>query len=477
MSAEARTVSTAPAVAPEEPAARAGLPLLLRLAPLLAALVVVPLAVTGPLVDPDTWWHLRSGSDVLSTHVLVGPDPWSPLTSGTWVRHQWLAEAAMSGMWALGGAAAVAWLVPVAAVATVLSTHLTLRRDSGVVVSAIVALLGFVGTTVSLSARPQVLSFPLAVVAAGAWLASSRDARLRWWLVPLTWVWACVHGFWILVPLLGALVALGVLLEERRAAPALRLGALAAATAVAGALTPVGPRLLEAPFAVGEITGFIEEWQPAPAGSPAFLVVAAMVLLALGLRLRSGRAPWPEVLLAAFAAYLAVTHGRTVALAAMVAAPLLGSALSTATRTAERVRRRELGALALAAVVGVGVAGALAPVRAQQPDGFPHALSAELATLSPGTVVCNDYFVGGWLLWQHPDLVPVVDGRTELYSVGSLRQFVTLEGARPGYEAVLAERGCPVALVDGSGPLAAALSVQGWQRAGTDGRWVLLERP
>ena len=44
--------------------------------------------------------------------------------------------------------------------------------------------------------RPQVISYLLVAVTVGAWLRTRDDGRLRWWLVPLAWVWAMLHGMW-----------------------------------------------------------------------------------------------------------------------------------------------------------------------------------------------------------------------------------------------------------------------------------------
>ena len=44
--------------------------------------------------------------------------------------------------------------------------------------------------------RPQVLSYLLIALTVGAWLRTWDDGRLRWWLVPVTWLWAMLHGMW-----------------------------------------------------------------------------------------------------------------------------------------------------------------------------------------------------------------------------------------------------------------------------------------
>ena len=36
-----------------------------------------------------------------------------------------------------------------------------------------------------------------------AWLRTADDGRARWWLVPLTWLWACSHGMWFVGVVIG----------------------------------------------------------------------------------------------------------------------------------------------------------------------------------------------------------------------------------------------------------------------------------
>ena len=63
--------------------------------------------------------------------------------------------------------------------------------------------------------RPQMLSFLLVAVTAAAWLRTREDGRLRWWLVPLTWVWAMLHGMWPIGIVIGVVAVVGLALDRR----------------------------------------------------------------------------------------------------------------------------------------------------------------------------------------------------------------------------------------------------------------------
>ena len=86
--------------------------------------------------------------------------------------------------------------------------------------TAAAGLLGFFASDIIDRLRTPVLLFDAAglclfAVVTGAALATVDDGRPRWWVVPLTWVWACTHGTWILGIAMTALVACAGLLDRR----------------------------------------------------------------------------------------------------------------------------------------------------------------------------------------------------------------------------------------------------------------------
>ena len=62
--------------------------------------------------------------------------------------------------------------------------------------------------------RPQVLSYLLIAVTTAAWLETRRDGKVRWWLVPLAWVWAMVHGMWPVGIIIGLVALVGLALDR-----------------------------------------------------------------------------------------------------------------------------------------------------------------------------------------------------------------------------------------------------------------------
>jgi hypothetical protein len=468
----------------------AATPLLGRLAlPLL--LVALPVLAVRPVSDPSPWLHLKVGAFLAGGGRFTLPDPWSPLAAHAYVPTQWLPSVVTAWLHPHLGTPLLAWEraagIGVLALALLLWAG-TLARPS---VAAAVAAVAVFAAWPSLTERPQLAGFVLLVPVLAAWWGTAQDHRPRWWLVPLTWLAACVHGIWATGGAIGAVVALCVILSGAGRRVALRLLALLAACAAAAALTPVGPRLLLTPFAVsGQGRQFVQEWMPSSVRSPH--VLAALVLLAaawlcwvaLGRRM-----PGWHVVLVLLGCALALSMQRTVAVAAFVAVPLAATAVEALLRSREGAARdavpapvQRLGRTALvwvaATTLGLAVAAPVAAARAQTPVGVPLALAPRLTALPEGTRVLVDGDTSGWLLWTAPQLRPVYDLRVESYTAHQVEDFIGAMSADPGWDAYVRDRGVTVALVPSDSPVGAALVEQDrWTELGRDRGHVLLQAP
>jgi hypothetical protein len=444
----------------------------------------VPLAILriklGPVGDPDAFWHIRGGDHVWSTHTVAGPDPFSAFTAKTWVQHEWLGEVVMSRVNAAFGLPAVAWLAAVADVLAYLTVYRLCRQRGGVLVSGTVAAVAWLGMSASLTPRPQVVSFILLAVTARAWLRTVDDRRARWWLVPVTWLWACTHGLWAIGPLVGLVVLLGMVLDRRVTwKEAGRLALVPALSILAAALTPVGPRLLLVPFTINGYAPFISEF--ASPDIRQWFVAATMVLLvgtAFGWT-RRGSVEWSSVLLWVIAFGCALLYARTVAIGAILVAPLAAAELQRLLRRdPDEPNRAESLILAIGVSAAVVLAGVVAPHVASSPAVMPTALSPLLSELPPATVVLDDDSVGGWLIYAHPDLRPVVDTRLEIYSKSFLTDYINAKATGLGWSDFVSTTGAHAALLKRGTPLVEALQTElGWRVVQTDRGYVLLVVP
>jgi hypothetical protein len=432
--------------------------------------------------DPDAFWHLKAGAYVLSHWRFDGPDPWVPFSSRPFVLTEWLPEVVAQKGYQLFGLPAVAWLRCAAMLALLSALVWAGRQAADAVPAVMAALAALVGAGGSLSERPQLVSFVLLAVTVGAWWKSATDLKPRWWLAPMTFVWACSHGMWGVGVLIALAVIAGLALDRRLdRRTALRLLAVPALSVVAAALTPVGPRLLLTPLQVSSNAAqFVQEWQPTSARDLFAAITLAMIGLALlpWIRGTSPR-PWWQLILAGTAVVATLVMFRTVPIGSIIAAPLLASTLQEQRGhpPAPLTRRGTSAWIALvaaAAIVAVPIAGAVA----QRPSGWPEGLRRQLGAIPAKTVVLNDFAAGGWLLWAEPQLRPVIDLRSEIYSMEYINDYRRTEQVRAGWQEFLHRTHPQYALLKTDAPLTVALRQQlSWTTVGQDTGYVLLKAP
>ena len=359
----------------------------------------------APVRDADTFWHVASGRQIRQDWTLIGPDPLSPFTHDPWIRHAWLGDLAFGILDDVGGPRLLAVALPLMVALVVLVLYVVLRQTAGILLATLLLALAFLTMSGSISLRPQVISFAGTAAVAGLWLAWTRGGRYLWWVVPITWVWACCHGLWLLSPVIGAAVVAGTVLDRRSFAGTLRPVLIVAASALAGAVTPVGPGLLLAPLQVRPITQYIQEWQPDPWYS--LPVLALWLLVALNVLGLADRASSPS------------DRPRRPAPARARAGPD-GRAHRGPGRHPRCLHRRQRasarscrphpspgtaatsGGRCCPSAWGSSRACALIWTMPQAVTGYPASGFAALSAAPPGTVVCTDTDAGSWLLWKHP---------------------------------------------------------------------------
>ena len=470
-------------VATSEDARGSGLGLL-GWTPILGAAVLAVALVrngSGPITDPDTLWHLRAGQHLVQTWQFSGPDPFSDFSLLPWVYTQWIPEVLAAAANHVAGLAGVAWLAHLGRLLVLATLLVICRRQAAPLPAVLAAAAGFFATTGSLGARPQLAGLVFLGISVGAWLATERDGRVRWWLVPLTWVWAMSHGTWLLGFALGGLVVVGLALDRRVSLrQAARLALVPLLALVAAASTPVGPALLGSSFAVSAVSTYIQEWQSASiTDAPVAAAMGMVLLLAACWAKGTVSISWTRLGLFAFALVSALLYARTVAVAGIVLAPLLAAALQTlvgaSDRAASRIERMVVGG---AFVLSLVAAALILPHTASGTGNVPHRLDRTLAALPRGTVVWNADALGGWLMWDHPNVSQTMDTRAEVYGPTYVDAYVRAMMGLPGWESTLDATHAGYALIGTDTALRSALAHErGWVDLGSDEGYTLLRSP
>jgi hypothetical protein len=441
---------------------------------------------SAPLNDPDDWWHLRLGNDLIAQRSLTAPDHWSSFATVSWAPTEAVPEVVSALVERGFGLPGLVWLYALFAMLVVVTVYLTNRREGSAVPAAVAATLTVLAGSGSLTSRPQLISFIALPIVLAAWLQTERDLKPRWWLVPMTWLWSMCHGFWFIGAGYGFVFLVAIVLSRRaELAQLVRLALVAVGSFAVVALNPSGLGVLEAPVAVHGLAKYVVEWQrtdltqPGPIGAAVMILATAVVWVVT----RRG-VTWGRVFVLLSAAFFLWYASRLVIVAGIVASPVLAGALETLVsgqgRSASRPRegvRREAGILGVWVVLSMVVLTFVVPHTADRPDDVPVALDPVLDRLPSGTPVFNAYELGGWITWRHPGLEQYIDGLATPYSTHHADDYQRAEDLAPGWYQVVTDSRAPVALLEGDSALAHGLEDRGWTRQGNSAGYVLLARP
>ncbi|HXF50161.1 MAG TPA: hypothetical protein VNM43_00570, partial [Dehalococcoidia bacterium] len=411
-----------------------------QLAVLFAILLAIPLVRP---VDPDFWWHLRTG-DLIVHSGIPRHDPFSWSRAGEpWVAHEWLSEALIYVVQStLGYWANVVVFVGAAVLALAAMYGLARRQGAGTKALTLLTLLSTIVLSYYVTVRPQALSWLLfAVFVAIIYRRTEGERAPVWLLPPLMALWANLHlGFvYGFVPL-GAWLAAAVWDRLRGRASGLREPALIAlACVVAATANPQGPALLTYPLRYLEDADqlrFVAEWQRpdprAPILWPLFLAMGALALALL-----SRNRPRPFLWLVSLAALaLGAQALRNAPYVALLLPAVVGPALAARwsfasaasdSRTTMRLPMAALPALAafvLALSIGHRVSDGFSLGEPSEVR-YPAEALRYVEERHPGARLFNDYTWGGYLIAKgYPDVRVFIDGRTDFYRGPFIDEYV-----------------------------------------------------
>jgi len=414
---------------------------------LLVAVFAFALSAPTP-VNPDIWWHLRTGRHILETGRVPRADVYSVIAHGTrWVNPSWLADVAMFALWRAGGYGLLRLLAALAAAAGVLLALYAKPSRQPAGWPAIVAAAGAcVVLWPSVLMRPLLFSLPLT----GFFLWVLRGRRDRWlWALPgLAALWVNLHaGFAAGLMLVFAAFAWeAVLVAVERGRSPRRLWVLLAtglACAAACLVNPFGIGVLTYPFRLTGSSVFmakVQEWLP-PTGDPAFWPywawlagVAALIIVT------HKRADGFDLLAVAAFAFLSLRARRQMGVFALVSLPVAAKHLSIACPW--RARPRWVAAAGQALLVAALVGAAASRWSKSEDDPVPAKAAAFLDSIEFQGEVFNEYDWGGYLIWRwHPKRRAFIDGRCLVYGDRGYKEWEDAYLCKPGWEEALGRRG------------------------------------
>ncbi|MBX9819217.1 hypothetical protein [Afipia birgiae] len=431
------------------------------------------------LADPDTYWQIKIGQWILDTGSLPRTDTFSFTMSGQrWISTQWLAQVCFAAAFSLAGWAGPVILTAasIAAAFAILAWFLGRRLDTPAVLVLLMAALAIASP--HFLVRPHALAMPVMVAwIAGLIAAADRSEAPSFWLLPLTALWANLHGSFILgLVLIGPIALDAVLKVEAPARVRLLLHwfLFGLAALAASCMTPYGFDAVLAArniLNLGAALPLITEWRPMDFSRLGAFEVC--LLLGLGAALLKGiTLPLMRVVLVLGLIHMALAHVRNATVLALLlpivlAAPLAAHLGHPQAPSQNSARSRAMAALATGVFVIVITLVALAMGRYAPASGIAPAVAA-LKERGVSRVL-NDYDYGGYLIWAG---IPVaIDGRTELYGerfMVELDRAMTLKSPDALFDMLKSHR-IDATLLRRSTPAAQLLDhVDGWKKIFAD---------
>ncbi len=439
------------------------------------AVVAVMLLSFRRVVDDDLWLHLRLGDEIRAGERFGRTDPLTVLADRPYVPTQWLAEVVASLTYEATGLGGIHLMRLLAVAAVSMSIYYAVRTVTGPMRAAAVTLPTLFATSAAWAERPQLAGLVLHSVVILIWVRAYRSGGVPWLVVPLTWLWACLHGTWSLGIVTGAVLTSAMAMDARTRKQWKGNSAVVCLSILVVCATPLGPTLLLQPFAVSEAArASVSEWQTPSFGNPTFLAVLLMAVVGGAAVVLRRRGSWVGVGMLGLGIGLASYSVRTVAFGAVVVG--LGLAVSvSANRRVSLPPRQDEARLWLAASMAIVLGGILwARPAAELTD---HELRAELARISPGTNIAVQPDVSGWVLFHEPALRPLRDLRAEAYSREAAERFTAIWMARTGWESELALLDTPAVLIRSDELLSKALGSGSWTRVAVGDGYELWTSP
>ncbi len=451
-------------------------------------------------VDPDLWWHLRTGQWIVETGHVPRVDPFSFTRAGhAWISHEWLSEVALYETWRYLG---IAGLILLSALITTLGFLLLYFRCEGIPHwCAAATALGALASAPAWGVRPQMFTFALTSLLLWLLERGERRPRLLLMIPPMFLLWLNLHAGFALGPALMLAYAFGLLVEAalgespwQSVRPLILrvLGVVVTCIAIVP-FNPQGAQLYRYPLDTmlsQSMRSFIVEWFSPDFHQtrfmPYLLVWLALLVVLAG---RSNRPAIRILIPLILTAALSLDAVRHIPIFVLLAVPVFAKGLSTYFPLRSDALRRSYAAriqpifvgLALVLMAGFAVTRWMVLVRGQATavaEAFPEKAVEVLESGNYGERLFAYYDWGGYALFKlYPKYRVFIDGRADLYGDDVLHQFQDAAQARSGWKEVVDRWQLGAVLVPQNCALSQALMLApDWRMQYRDSQSVLLVR-
>ena len=431
------------------------------------AVPIIAAIISGriPVRDNSYLWHVRAGTLQSDLGRVLTEDPFSFTAAGrAWRTQSWLADILYGWFDRKWGLAIVTPIVVCGAMLIVGSiavrTYRVLRSPFAAAVATTWVMWLVIGY---FTPRPVIFSLGLLALI----LVVADEERLRWTLPALMWLWASIHGGFVVG--IGYLVLDGLRRRDRR-----RIVDVAAVTLISlFTAHGIGTWQVVLQFlGNGEALDLIMEWLTPNLISielfPFLLGIFAILVGAI-----RGRVAMSDLWVIMPFLGFAFTANRSVPISALVLAPwFVSSLMPLGKRTTSTTRLQGfLNATILAMVV---ILPWVVPIKGGLDDELFGVEAIE--HLGPGPAFHDDG-VGGYLIYSRwPDRLVYMDDRAELYQ-SDFVDFARARDADEVWREVFARYEIRQALLKHEDRLTQVLLAEAWEPVFEDDRFVVLVAP
>jgi len=448
------------------------------------------------LVDPDFWWHLKSGEYITQLKAIPHVDPFSFTKGGSdWIAHEWLSEVIMYAIYRLTGWAGL--LILFGSIITAAFGVCYWRSDDKPFLAAFTTLLAALASAPLFGMRPQMITLLMVSVflAILERYKNSGSQRLLWFLPALTVLWVNLHAGFALAPALIMLfIVMSVLDREWNRIKWLVVSLVLCCVVIP--LNPNGLRMLSYPFETlssPSMQALIQEWFSPDFHKFGFLPLAILLLLTFASMALSPRRPRIGELFGLMVLSLAALRsGRHIPLFAVFAAPLLAR-YSAAWFAANNItilpaRHGQTTAIQVILNLALLLLPSYVAVRkivdfSRHPEVYesqrvPAAAVQFIKTHRVAGPIFNDYNWGGYLIWKlYPDYKVFTDGRADVYGDSFLFDYLNTYRGERGWRDQLNKFGIRTVLIEPHSSLSTLLRDEpGWQVVFEDSQSVVLTK-
>lgn len=171
-------------------------------------LPLLVIAAMLPVQPHDYWWYLRLGKDIVETGAVPVVDTFSSTQAGMPVVYQsWLSAVLFLLIYKSGGITATIFLV-ILLIGFVYAILWGMMRQGGLGprLATLLILISALSGSNNWGVRPQLFAYPLFVGALWILLKwQEHEEKPLWLLIPLGFLWANLHGSFILLFILAGL--------------------------------------------------------------------------------------------------------------------------------------------------------------------------------------------------------------------------------------------------------------------------------